>query len=72
MKLTIPKKPAPADHRPLGAEMRRRREAKGFALREVARRLGISAPFLSDLELGRRNWTEELRDSFLKAIKKPL
>ena len=72
MKLTIPKKSPPPDHRPLGAEMRRRRESKGFALREVARKLGISAPYLSDLELGRRYWTEELRDSFLAAIKKPL
>lgn len=69
MKLTIPKKAPLPDHRPLGAELRRRREAAGFSLREVARRMEVSAPFLSDLEHGKRNWTERTRDAFLEAIK---
>lgn len=37
-----------------GAALRRERERKGLSLREVARQLGVSAPFLSDVELGRR------------------
>ena len=69
MKLDIPKKAPPPDHRSLGAALRRMREAAGFSLSEVARKMQISVPYLSDLELGKRNWTEEKRDAFLKAIK---
>lgn len=31
----------------------------GLSLREVARRMEISAPFLSDLEWGHRTWSEK-------------
>jgi len=34
--------------------LRELREAKDISLRELARRIGVSAPFLSDVELGRR------------------
>ena len=44
------------DHAAIGAAARSRREASGKSLRQVARELGISAPFLSDLERGKRNW----------------
>ncbi len=37
--------------------MRRRRIAKGMTLRDLARRLGLTASYLCDLELGRRRWT---------------
>ena len=37
-----------------GAQLRAARKAAGFGLRELARRVGISPPFLSDIELGRR------------------
>lgn len=40
-----------------GAYARQLREQRGLKLREVARRMGISAPMLSDLERGNRNWT---------------
>lgn len=40
----------------VGATMRALREKKGISLRELARRLNLSAPFISDMELGRRNW----------------
>lgn len=69
MKLDIPQRAPPPDHRPLGAELRRLRGNYGLALREVARRMGVSAPYLSDLERGNRLWTEETRDKFLKALK---
>lgn len=39
--------------------MRRLRQNKGISLRDMAKRMAISAPYLSDLELGRRDWTEE-------------
>jgi transcriptional regulator with XRE-family HTH domain len=38
----------------LGRKLRSLREATGQSLRELAREIGVSAPFLSDVELGRR------------------
>ena len=40
-----------------GHTARGRREAAGLKLRQVARQLRVSAPFISDLENGRRLWT---------------
>jgi transcriptional regulator with XRE-family HTH domain len=45
------------DDRVLGAWCRRQREGAGLTLRSLAKRLKISAPYLSDLEHGRRRWT---------------
>jgi len=42
----------------IGAYARECRESLGLSLREVARRMKISAPFLSDLERGNRHWTD--------------
>lgn len=39
-----------------GVQMRQRRERAGVGLRELSRKLGVSAAYLSDLELGRRGW----------------
>lgn len=39
--------------------MREARLKAGLSLREMARRLKMSAPYVSDLELGRRGWTEK-------------
>lgn len=41
----------------IGAMMRQKRLQKEITLREMARRLNCSAPYLVDLELGRRNWS---------------
>lgn len=43
----------------VGHQMRRMRQLKNIGLREMATRMKISPPYLSDLELGRRDWTEE-------------
>lgn len=43
------------DWQRLGKELRTRRVASDLSLREVARRVGISAAHLSDMELGRRS-----------------
>ncbi|HXU21052.1 MAG TPA: helix-turn-helix transcriptional regulator [Verrucomicrobiae bacterium] len=48
----------------LGERIRELRETKDLSVRELARRLGITAPFLSDVELGRRH----PKDEVLKAI----
>ena len=38
----------------LGQRIRELREERDISLREVAKRLGVTAAFLSDIELGRR------------------
>jgi transcriptional regulator with XRE-family HTH domain len=43
----------------MGQRLRKLRERAGFSLREVAKAANISAPFLSDVELGRRFPTNE-------------
>jgi transcriptional regulator with XRE-family HTH domain len=40
--------------RTLGQRLRELREAKDLSLRELAKKLDVSAAFLSDVELGRR------------------
>lgn len=52
-----------------GQEMRKLRQATGLPLREVARRMGKSAAYISDLELGRRGWSGELIRAYQKAIR---
>lgn len=39
------------------AKLRAVRVASGVSLRELAKRLGFTAPYLSDIERGRRNCT---------------
>ncbi len=43
----------------VGRAMRCQRESAKVSLRELSRRLGCSAPFLSDMELGRRKYSIE-------------
>lgn len=43
----------------VGAMMRTERERRKVSLRELSRRLGISAPFLSDMERGNRKYSIE-------------
>lgn len=51
-----------------GDKVRCHRMSKDFSLREIAILMGISASFLSDLELGHRGWTENLVDKFNDAM----
>lgn len=44
----------------LGAFIRRLRDEKDISLREFAKRIGCTPPFLSDVELGRRNPSDEM------------
>lgn len=43
----------------MGDALRRRREEKRVTLRALADAIGVSAPFLSDVEHGRRRLSEE-------------
>lgn len=48
---------------PLGQRIRELRDRQDLSLREFATKLGCSAPFISDVELGRRYPSEDiLRD----------
>lgn len=42
-----------------GQVLRRLRESRNMSLREAAKVLGVSAPYLSDVELGRRRMTDD-------------
>lgn len=45
-----------SENEAIGAEARLLRVKYGVSLNEVARRMGVSNVFLSDLERGRRRW----------------
>jgi len=49
----------------LGARMRYEREKKHISLRRMAKMLGISASYLSDMELGRRKFSETIGTAYL-------
>jgi hypothetical protein len=55
--------------RGIGAKLRKEREKAKRSLRGVAEELGISAPYLLDMEMGRRNWSEARINQYQKAIK---
>ena len=52
----------------IGQYARTVREQKGVSLRSVATAMGITAPFLSDLERGNRNWTTGTIEKWAKVI----
>ncbi len=56
------------DHAATGAKMRVLRTSHKISLREVARRLKLSAPFVSDLERGRRNWDTHRALAYMQAV----
>ena len=58
--------PDPAYH---GAKARKRRKQSGLSLREVARRMKFSVAYLSDLELGRRGWNDDLMKQYINALR---
>jgi transcriptional regulator with XRE-family HTH domain len=47
---------------------RQLREDAGLSLREVARRMGVSAMFLSGLERGNRYWSPENVSRWVRAL----
>lgn len=50
----------------LGETMRQIRKSAGITLRDQALSIGVSASYLSDLELGRRLWTKKLVKKLMK------
>lgn len=45
-----------------GLAMRQLREDAGLLLRDVAEKLGIGVPYLSDMERGKRTMSEEMAE----------
>jgi transcriptional regulator with XRE-family HTH domain len=58
--------------KPLGEFIRESRKKSGVSLRELARIVNISAPFLSDIELGRRSPSNETLTRLAQALKMPV
>jgi hypothetical protein len=52
----------------IGEEMRTLREASGKSLREVAVKMKLSAPYLSDLERGNRTFSDALIAKYRRAL----
>ena len=52
----------------LGQRLRQLRDSADLSLRELAKRIGISSPFLSDIELGRRFPSEEILEKLAAAL----
>lgn len=58
------------DDRAIGADRRAYREKHGISLRTFAKEIGFSGPYVSDLELGRRAWSEQLIYKFEAALER--
>lgn len=55
-------------HKETGATARAARQARFISLRAMARRLKVSAAYVSDLELGKRNWSMTKIRAYEKAL----
>lgn len=53
----------------IGEEMRKLREKSGLKQFTVALRMGFTPPYVSDLELGKREWNNALIKRFKLAVK---
>lgn len=53
-----------------GMKKRGTRERYGLTLRELARRMKITATYLCDLEHGRRRWTVDIHKRFMSEVGK--
>jgi transcriptional regulator with XRE-family HTH domain len=56
----------------LGQRLRELRDRADLSARELAKRIGVSSPFLSDIELGRRFPSEEVLGKLAAALNVPL
>jgi transcriptional regulator with XRE-family HTH domain len=56
-------------HQTLGEVIRKLREDADFSLRELAKKIGITPPFLSDIELGRRYPSDATLRNLAKILK---
>lgn len=52
----------------IGEMLRKTRIDSGISLRELARRMDLSAAYVSDLELGRRAWSKSKVEDYLRHL----
>lgn len=57
------------DHHATALKARALRHNRGVSLRDLAKRMKLTAGYLSDLELARRQWSEKLADKFEAALR---
>jgi transcriptional regulator with XRE-family HTH domain len=53
----------------IGLQLRADRIASGMTLEDVAKRMGVTRAYVSHLERGVRNWTDDLISDFREALK---
>lgn len=53
----------------LGERIRELREQYDLSVRDLAKKLGLSAPFLSDIELGRRHPSKDVLERLASILK---
>lgn len=56
----------------LGHFLKEKRSAAGLTLRELAEKIGVTAPFLSDIELGRRYPSDGTLADLAKTLRVPI
>jgi transcriptional regulator with XRE-family HTH domain len=54
--------------KPLGERIRELREQEDLSVRELARKIKVSAPFLSDVELGRRHPSDDVLNTIAVSL----
>jgi transcriptional regulator with XRE-family HTH domain len=57
------------DHAATAKIAKAKLQASKYSLRDVAKIMGVSAAYLSDLTNGKRNWNYEKEHAFLAALK---
>lgn len=60
------------DNLTLGQKLRELRDKTGFSLRELAEKVKVTAPFLSDIELGRRYPSDDVLAKLATFLRAPL
>lgn len=58
-----------ADHKAIGLRMTLEREKMGMAQAELGREMNLSPTYICDLEHGRRNWTPQMIERYLAAVR---
>jgi cytoskeletal protein RodZ len=56
------------DHARTGAGMKAARARRGITAKAIAYALKINQPYLSDLEAGRRNWSDARAKEYARAV----
>ena len=57
------------DHARTGLMAREERQAQGLTQKAVADLMGLTEPYVCDLERGRRNWRPDLVEQFNNALR---